>query len=381
MSGERQRTTSSQGASPALVRVDAFDDRPLVPTSRDWIDVPKFEDPRFRGLRERSLYAALRVSQKGVLHLPGPLREAALRSVAFNGRVFDRQHSAYAEDYIRTALPEATDDEVQELVREAWRHLMRVALVSEGVERRIVGKRLGDHYDIHACREALDVLESGEGALLVTAHVGYWEASCPPIVAIGFAPGYAIGKPPRNDFAAHEMQRMREAQGMRLIPRYGAMSAVPAAVRTGGAVGILLDQRPRQKPVVAPFFGRPANCDRSAGVLMRRVKAPLVFYGCYGAPGTEPLKDWRFDLRFTSVIRPEEFEGLDPAEIATRVNVELERLILERPREMFWLHGRYKGSPASFPDETDARMGESGASSGPQGRAGGTLSADEPPTP
>ncbi|MEL6907574.1 MAG: hypothetical protein AAFP22_19355, partial [Planctomycetota bacterium] len=89
-----------------------------------------------------------------------------------------------------------------------------------------------------------------------------------------------------------------------------------------------------------------AGCDRSAGVLIRRVGAPLVFYGCYSSPGGDPLSDWRFELRFPRVIRPEELAGKDPVAIATLVNRELEGLILHRPDEVFWLHDRYRGAEA-----------------------------------
>ncbi|MEM6572447.1 MAG: lysophospholipid acyltransferase family protein [Planctomycetota bacterium] len=363
--GETSIAAPDRPAEPALERVRAFDDRRLVVPPDGWdVDVPPFGDERFRGLSHRMQYWALRAAQSSVLRLPRVLREGLVRLVAAAGRTFDRRHTRAAEDYVRTALPDATDAEVKELVREAWRHLLRVALVAEGVEKRVMGGRFGDHYDFHACQEALDVLEDDVGVLLVTAHVGYWEASCPALIGMGHAPGYAIGKAPRNDFVAREIQRVREAQGLRLIPRNGAMSAVPAAVRAGGSVGILLDHRPRQKPIIAPFFGRPAACDRSAGVLIRRVKAPLVFYGCYSAPGTDPVRDWRFEMRMPAVIQPEELAGLSPEEIVARVNVELERLILHRPSEVFWLHDRFRGAPESFPQES----------------AGGTLSAEAPPS-
>src|SRR5258708_7641188 len=75
--------------------------------------------------------------------------------------------------------------------------------------------------------------------------------------------------------------RLRESRGMRLIPRRGALEFVPAIVRAGGTVALLLDQRARVKPVLAPFFGREAKCDRSASVLVRRLRAPLVFAACY----------------------------------------------------------------------------------------------------
>ena len=108
---------------------------------------------------------------------------------------------------------------------------------------------------------------------------------------------------------------------------------------------MLLDHRPRQKPVMAPFFGRPARCDRSAGVLLRRVRVPLLFYAGYSVPGTDPLDNWRLELRLPRVIMPEALKGLSPEEIAGVINHELEGLILHRPDEVFWLHDRFKGTP------------------------------------
>jgi KDO2-lipid IV(A) lauroyltransferase len=159
-------------------------------------------------------------------------------------------------------------------------------------------------------------------------------------------PCYAVGKAPRNDFVAQHVRRLREAQGMRLVPRNGAMQVVPAALRAGCAAGLLLDHRPRQKPVYAPYFGRLAACDRSAGVLLRRVDAPIVFYGCYGLAEVDASAHWRFELRFTRLVRPEELHGLEPEAISALVNAELEALVRHRPDQYFWLHDRYRGAPA-----------------------------------
>jgi lauroyl/myristoyl acyltransferase len=331
----------------SLPRVTRFDDQRIELPPEGWpVEVPAFRDERFRSLWHRVLYVAMRAAQRTVYLLPGFLRAAVVNSLAFAGRVFDRRHTEAARDYISTAMPGASSAEVDRQIKLAWRHLLRMAVVSEGVSAKLMGKRLGDHYEVSMCPEAEALVAGKAPAIYVTAHCGYWEASCPGVVGLGAPAPYAIGKAPRNDFVAQHIQEMREGQGMRLIPRNGAMSAVPAALRAGSIVGMLMDHRPRQKPVYAPFFGRPAACDRSTGVLLRRVKVPLVFYGCYSLAGTDPLKNWRFELRFPRVIQPDELRGLGPEEIAARVNSELERLILHRPDEVFWLHDRFKGAPA-----------------------------------
>ena len=340
-------SVSGRERETELVDVHDYDDLTVDVEGLVWpVEVPPFRDERFRSLWHRIQYIALRASQRSTLALPLALQKGVTGLVAGTGRLLDRRHREAARDFIRTALPDATPEEVTRLDKLAWRHLVRVALVSEGVNARIAGARLGDHFAIQMEPKAKEVLDRNEGGLLVTAHCGFWEASCLGLKGIGLRPGYAIGKAPRNDFVAQHMQRVRGGQGMRLIPRNGAMAAVPQAVRAGSFVGMLLDHRPRRKPVFAPFFGRMAGCDRSAGVLIRRVRAPIVFYGCYSAPGSEPTRDWRFELRFPKVILPEELEGLGAVEIATLINRQLEELILHRPDEVFWLHDRFRGAPA-----------------------------------
>ncbi|HKX46857.1 MAG TPA: hypothetical protein VJP77_09145 [Planctomycetota bacterium] len=109
----------------------------------------------------------------------------------------------------------------------------------------------------------------------------------------------------------------------------------------GCSLALLLDQRARVKPVIASFFGRPACCDRSAGVLLRRLGVPIVFGTAWRE--REPLS---WTLRLGPVLHPEEVRGLAPESVAERVNRELERIILREPEQVFWLHDRYRDAPA-----------------------------------
>jgi KDO2-lipid IV(A) lauroyltransferase len=211
-----------------------------------------------------------------------------------------------------------------------------------GLARLFRGKRIEQHFELEVSDAARAALASGAGCILITAHVGNWEAAGAPLQALGLQPLYAVFKAPKNDPLSRWMQRTREAQGARMLPRAGAMKGLPAVLRAGGSVMMLLDQRARKKPVIAPFFGRPAACDRSAGVLLRRLAAPLVFFGCYTT--SDPR---RFRLALGTVLGPDDLAGLDAEGVAARLNRELESLILERPDQYFWLHDRYKGAPAA----------------------------------
>ncbi len=273
------------------------------------------------------------------LKLPGPMQNAWIKTLAGIARGADRRHSCAAREFIRTALPAAPPERVEELVACAWRHLPRVAIESASMGR-LVGQRLGDHFDVEACEGLDEVLAAEQGALVITAHVGIWEALGIPLSSMGLSPFYAVGKSPRNAYLGEHMDRQRTLSGGVMIPRRGAMQAVPKVVRAGGAVMMLLDHRARQRPIIAPFFGRPAACDRSAGVLVRRVQAPLVFVACYLQEGPRPYR-----LVFSRVVFPDDLKGLDAAQVMELVNRESERLILACPEQYFWLHDRYKDLP------------------------------------
>ena len=320
--------------------VESFEDRILV-LPEGWPRESSAPSSR-RSRRDPAAWLESVVARSAIrlgLILPAPLREAWISILAGIGRGIDRRHSRAAREFIRCALPEASPERVEELVRCAWRHLPRVAMESAELGK-LVGQRLGDSFEVHACEGLDEVLAAENGAMIVTAHVGVWEAFALPLAAMGFSPFHAVSKPPRNAYLAEHMDRQRRASGASMIPRKGAMRAVPQVVRAGGTVLMLLDHRARQKPIVVPFFGRPAACDRSAGVLVRRVAAPLVFAACYRQAGPRPYR-----LVFSRVVFPEDLRGLDAAQVMGLVNRESESLILACPEQYFWLHDRYKDLP------------------------------------
>lgn len=328
----------------------------LTPDEREDWPVERVEiRHEHRGPSAWSQYLALRAAQFLGSLVPRSMVHLAAGGLARLGRILDRGHTAAARDFVRTALPDLTKPEVERLVLGAWRHLTLLALEGQRAIPALMGHRLGEHYDVELCEGLEELLASGSGCLLITAHVGNWEVLGPAVVAMGFGPCYAIGRVPRNDPLARYFQRTRERVGGILIPRSGAMKSVPKVLRAGGSVGMVLDHRARGKPIYVPFFGRPAACDRSAAVLLRRVSAPLVMVACYNTEQRD-----RYRLVFSNILRPQDLAHLGSAEIIARINQELEKLILAAPEQYFWLHDRYKGAPASIepaesrPEQTPA---------------------------
>ncbi len=284
-------------------------------------------------------FVALRGFQRFLGILPrGPLG-LALSGFARLARRVDKRHARAARDFISTAYPDAGPDKIESMVLEAYRHLARVAIESHRLPR-VVGSRLGDHFEVEACDGLEELFASDQGCIVLSAHVGFWEGVGMPFHAFGFTHGVAVGKPPNNAYLARWIQQHRQKQGGNLLPRDGAVAGVTAAVRSGGVAFLLLDQRPRQKAIYADLFGRSAACDRSAGVLVRRVGAPPVAMGGYmtGEAG-------RYRLVFQRISSPRELRDASVEEVVALVNRETEALVRRAPEQYFWLHDRYRDVP------------------------------------
>ena len=284
-------------------------------------------------------YLAMRTATRFAARLPEFLLRPLIGGLARLARVVDRSHTRAAREFISQALgPELSDAELDERVLQAYRHLIGITVRAEGWKRHIRVDDWRQHLDVDVSPEFESL--KGRGSILICPHLGDWEAGVGFLPLMGYNPLYAIARPPKNRPMSQFLQRTRESRGLRVLPRRGGIQLASQVVEGGGILCLLIDQRARDRGVVAPFFGRPALCDRSAGVLLRRLKVPIGLGAVYVTD--EP---YRFKLVGRTVLEPDEYSGQSVEEIITRINGELEKLILEAPEQYFWLHDRYRGAP------------------------------------
>jgi KDO2-lipid IV(A) lauroyltransferase len=285
-------------------------------------------------------YAAVRAFLGGVARIPRSIQTPILAVVARLAKAIDRRHSEAARVFLRQALgAEIPESELERRVIDAWIHLFRVTLDAEILHRKVDFRRIEEHLELELAPDVRKILASKSGSILATPHLGDWETGSAAMAWIGFDPFYAVSKPPKNRYLSIHLHRVRERRGVRMLPRRGAMKDAPAIVRGGGMIALMLDQRAHKRPLLAPFFGRMARCDRSAAVLVKRLRAPIVI----GA-GFRTDVPWRWRIHLPVVLWPADLEGLSVEEVTTRINREFEKLILMAPEQYFWLHDRYRGA-------------------------------------
>jgi KDO2-lipid IV(A) lauroyltransferase len=299
-----------------------------------------------RGLKARAEWLFFQLLVACVGRAPGWIVQPAAEVLARVAKLVDQRHSRAARVYLRQALGDLPRRELERRVLQAYRHLFHVVLDAHRFGRLFPGEKAVERFEVRWTDAARAALDARRGCLLVTGHVGNWEAALTIAPWLGFAPMYAVTRPPKNLWISQVTQAEREARRARLIPRRGAMALAPAILRAGGALALLLDQRARGRALLAPFFGRQARCDRSAGVLMKRVKVPAIVAACF-----ETQEPMRYRVEFYDVLQPDEIRSADLEVITTRINRALERMILDQPDQYLWLHDRYKDTTEDELDE------------------------------
>ncbi len=299
------------------------------------------------GIVEHVSYGALRAFMAVFSRLPDGAVNLSLAAIARLAYLLSKERTRAAKEFLDQAMgPGLSSAELDRRVLHAYRHFFRIIYETEVMHRHISLENIRDNFEIEMCDEARELADSGTGCVLISPHLGNWEAAIVIIPHIGFSPLYAVARPPRNRPMSIAAQRQRERFGARILHRNGAMKSLPTILRAGGSVGLLLDQRGRGRSVLAPYFGRPALCDRSVGVLLRRLSAPVLFLSC-----TMTERPFHYRLSVDRVLQPDTLTGLSPIGVATAVNRGMEELVLRAPDEYFWLHDRYRKAPLEFPPD------------------------------
>jgi len=110
-------------------------------------------------------------------------------------------------------------------------------------------------------------------------------------------------------------------------------------LKSGGGVGILIDQRVREdQGIEVPFFGHPAWTHQILARVARKTGAPVVpTFALRDAPG-------RYTLRYEAPLMAEDLTEAEVEDVplTARYMAVLEAAIRDRPEQWLWYHDRWK---------------------------------------
>lgn len=234
--------------------------------------MPKAARPR---IKHRLAYHALRIFIPTMLWLP---YETRLHVAAWLAKYIVSPLLGFRRR-IRANLahvfPDMPKSEVERICRKVPDNLGRGAIEllsgAEFARRAAVAPIEGP--GLAAIEEAR---RQGRPVVLVTGHLGNYDAGRAALLARGFRVG-ALYRPTKNEAANRLYVSAIEAIGKPLFPRSRAgMAGMVRFLREGGVLGIALDQRAKQGAVDLDFLGKPASTSLSAAELALKYDALVI---------------------------------------------------------------------------------------------------------
>ncbi len=172
-------------------------------------------------------------------------------------------------------------------------------------------------------------------AVLMSAHLGFWEISGQPV---GLYKGAltAVSRPLDNPHLERRIRDLRQRFGVRMVAKRHAARALLRAIHAGEHIFLLIDQRPgrHEEAVEVPFFGWPARSNPIAARLALRFALPVV--PLFAFP--EPAGRYRIVAR--PPIAPD--PGAGETELTARYLAAVEAEVRRRPGAWMWMHDRWR---------------------------------------
>ncbi|HVN45926.1 MAG TPA: hypothetical protein VMT66_11910 [Steroidobacteraceae bacterium] len=202
-------------------------------------------------------------------------------------------------------------------------------------------ERLAKLVQLEGTEHLQAALARGHGAIVLTAHFTSMEMAGRALVSV--TPAGFLYRPPKNEVIAYAFERFRRRYGGYGIPR-DDIRAFISALRRNECVWYAPDQSYRKKGAeMVPLFGIPAASNTLTSRFARMTGAPVLPYFFYRLPGTQGYR---------GVIYPplENFPSDCPAADTARFYRMIEAQARLVPEQYLWIHRRFKGLTADYPD-------------------------------
>lgn len=221
------------------------------------------------------------------------------------------------------------------LVRASFRHAARVLLDMAWFSRD--GRsRCAAWIELDPALRAW--MHARGGGIVVTGHLGNWEAAGQAAAAAGFRLT-SVAKRIGSARTTRRINRLRRQLGQQIVMSDGAIRGLLRALRAREWVALLLDQAtdPYQGGVWVDFLGLPASVSAAAARLALKLEAPV------GVIFAQALPHGRYRCRLLGAC--EGHGDGDAAALTQRIAALLAAAIRRHPGQWLTMYKRWKRWP------------------------------------
>jgi KDO2-lipid IV(A) lauroyltransferase len=205
--------------------------------------------------------------------------------------------------------------------------------------------RVAESVTIEDWDMALELIDSGRGAIFLTPHLGCFEMLAQKVCTL--RPLTVLYRPPRRAILQPLMEAGRTRLNLTLAP--ASLKGVRIMLRTlrnGQTIGLLPDQVPQGgEGAWADFFGKPAYTMTLPARLHEMTQAPIMLAYALRRP-----RGKGYTMHFLPFLHP--LSGT-PEQQARAINAAMEEVIAQCPEQYFWSYNRYKTPPGVTPPADD----------------------------
>jgi KDO2-lipid IV(A) lauroyltransferase len=288
-------------------------------------------------MRYRFEYMLLIMVAAVVRRLPRNAALALGRILGAQGRQLQPERARIADDNLRHAFPEMCPQERNMIVKRVFCD-MGVGFVEMLRLDMFAGLQdLTKYFTIEGEEHLREALAMGKGGILLTGHVGFWEAGNFVFPTLGFQIG-SVAKPMKNPLVDAYFRGMRESYGAYVIDSRKGARKIFKALQSNNLVGVLMDQHTvRSRAVRVPFFGRPAYTTPVIAEIAMKYQVPVIpVFGYRNDDNTyhvkiSPLLILNRDLSDEGVVSA-----------TTLLTKTIEQGIMCDVAQWFWIHRRWK---------------------------------------
>ncbi|MDE1149465.1 MAG: lysophospholipid acyltransferase family protein [Azospirillaceae bacterium] len=234
------------------------------------------------------------------------------------------------------ALPHLDEAARHRIALECWDNLGRT--MAEYPHLKTISREWEQRVELIGAENVRNLETDGKPGVILTGHFANWELVAMTVFKCGQTMT-AIYRAPNNPSVDRLLTQARGELGTTLVPK-GRASAkgILAAMRAGGVLGILADQK-LNEGLAVPFLGRDAMTSTITGDV-------VVRHGAVVAPMrvTRLAKGARFRIQVWPPMDLPPRTGDRPTDIraiTVEVNRLLESWVLENPGQWLWTHRRW----------------------------------------
>lgn len=287
------------------------------------------------------VYLVMRVTAFWINLLPADVSTRMARGLGGGLYQIYKRGRIRAKENLRLSFPDKDEVWIEKTAKSAMEHIVMLAFDVLKTGRFINHYTWNRYIELEDMSEALRVILSGKGAILVTGHYGNFEVLGFALAVFGLE-SYSVARPVDNPYINRFLTSVREKYGQKIVDKKGATDDMVNILSQNSLLGFIADQDAGKKGAFVDFFGRKASTYKSIGLLAMQFDLPIIVGYCRRVDNR-----YKFKIGITRIIQPEEWKNqANPLLWVTQEYTSaIEDFVRECPEQYWWVHRRWKTLP------------------------------------